>query len=188
MHNVSTATTRVLFLMSTSRSAIAVAVVSWLIVLWILFIFLGSLPYKFTLHPDTQHIFGTIGAWLGGFLGDGIGNAFASFGPYLVGGFELLTSLVLLAPAIAWLINRVRGGTAGRGRAFWHALGGLMATAVVCGAVFFHLFTPLGIEVQHNGQSDGGSLFRAAVSILFLGLVLFGLNRGGLLNRQHQQH
>jgi len=122
--------------MSTSRSAIAVAVVSWLIVLWILFIFLGSLPYKFTLHPDTQHIFGTIGAWLGGFLGDGIGNAFASFGPYLVGGFELLTSLVLLAPAIAWLINRVRGGTAGRGRAFWHALGGLMATAVVCGAVF----------------------------------------------------
>jgi len=37
----------------------------------------------------------------------------------------------------------------------------------MAGAVFFHLFTPLGIEV--NG--DGGSLFRAAVSILILGLI-----------------
>jgi len=36
------------------------------------------------------------------------------------------------------------------------------------GAVFFHLATPLGIEVLHNGVSDGGSLFYAAVSILVL--------------------
>ncbi len=170
--------------MSTPRLAAASAAISWLIVLWILFVFVGSLPYKFTLHPDTQHIFGTIGTWLGAFLGDEIGSAFASFGSYLVGGFELVTSLVLLAPAISWLLKRLRGGSAGRGRRFWHALGGLMASGVMCGAVFFHLFTPLGINVLHNGQSDGGSLFKAAVSILILGLVLFGLNRQGLLSRR----
>ena len=57
-------------------------------------------------------------------------------------------------------------------------IGGLMASAVMAGAVFFHLFTPLGIEVQHQGESDGGSLFYAAVSILILGLILFAINRG----------
>ena len=46
----------------------------------------------------------------------------------------------------------------------------------MAGAVFFHLFTPLGIEVLHEGQSDGGSLFYAAVSILVLGIVLFLIN------------
>jgi hypothetical protein len=55
-------------------------------------------------------------------------------------------------------------------------LGGLVATAVMTGAAFFHLATPLGIEVLHNGQSDGGSLFYAAVSILVLGLVLAAIN------------
>ena len=43
------------------------SVFSWVIVLWIAKVFLLSLPYKFTLHPDTQHIFGTIGAWMKGF-------------------------------------------------------------------------------------------------------------------------
>ena len=46
-----------------------------------------------------------------------------------------------------------------------------MAAVVMAGAVFFHLFTPLGIEVLHEGKSDGGSLFYAALSILVLGIV-----------------
>ena len=53
-----------------------------------------------------------------------------------------------------------------------------MASAVMAGAVFFHLASPLGVEVLHEGQSDGGSLFYAALSILILGLVLFAINRG----------
>ena len=56
--------------------------------------------------------------------------------------------------------------------------GGLMASSVMAGAVFFHLVSPLGIEVLHNGESDGGSLFYAAVSILILGLLLFSINQG----------
>jgi len=153
------------------------SVISWLIVIWICYIFLGSLPYKFSNHPDTQHIFSTIGQWLGGFAGNGIGELFSSFGAYAVGSAELLVSLLLLSPLIYWIRNRSQDGAiANTVRATRHAIGGLLASMVMSGAVFFHLFTPLGIEVLHNGVSDGGSLFRAAVSILVLGVVLFSLN------------
>jgi len=145
---------------------LAIAVVSWIIVAWICYIFLGSLPYKFTNHPDTQHIFMTIGDWLGGFFGDGIGSLFSQYAAYLIGSFELLTALILLLPLLKW-----------RKRTGLHQLGGLMASAVMVGAVFFHLVSPLGIEVLHQGQSDGGSLFYSAVSILLLGIVLFTINR-----------
>lgn len=154
------------------------AAISWPIVLWMCYVFLGSLPYKFTKHPDTQHIFGTIGDWLGTFLGSGIGNLFKEFGSYVIGGFELLTALVLLLPALLWVISRLNGSFFGVTRRRFHMIGGLMASAVMAGAVFFHLVSPLGIEVLHEGQSDGGSLFYAAVSILILGLVLFALNQG----------
>jgi hypothetical protein len=130
-----------------------------------------------TNHPDTQHIFSTIGEWMKGFLGGTIGDLFTNFGAFAVGGFELFTSIVLLSPIIFWLRNRNLGGNAvGRFRAKIHSVGGVMASAVMAGAVFFHLFTPLGIAVLHNGETDGGSLFRAAVSILILGMVLLAMN------------
>ena len=62
----------------------------------------------------------------------------------------------------------------GNTRRRWHQFGGLMASAVMAGAVFFHLFTPLGIDVL----GDGGFLFGMAVSVLVLGIVLFLINRG----------
>ncbi len=156
---------------------LATAAVSWIIAAWMCFIFLGSLPYKFSGHPDTQHIFSTIGSWLGGILGDTLGSLFTQFGAYAVGAFELITALVLLPPALLWVKSKVSNSEFGSTRMRWHQLGGLMASAVMAGAVFFHLFTPLGIEVLHQGESDGGSLFRAAVSILVLGFVLFFINR-----------
>ncbi len=142
------------------------------------YIFLRSLPYKFSKHPDTQYIFGTIGDWLGTFLGNGIGKLFTDFGSYVIGSFELLTSIVLLLPALLWVISRLNGSFFGVTRRRFHVIGGLMASAVMAGAVFFHLVSPLGVEVLHEGQSDGGSLFYAAVSIVVLGLVLFAINRG----------
>ena len=163
------------------KASPVIAIISWLIVLWIVFVFLGSLRFKFSLAPETQHIFGTVGAWLGSFLGDGIGSAFAAFGSYVVGSVELLTSLVLLTPAIAWVVRVATKGEIGHGRAFWHAIGGIMASGVMAGAVFFHLFTPLGINVQ----GDGGSLFRTAVSVLVLGIVLFAMNsRAAFVRRE----
>lgn len=154
-----------------------VEIASWVIVAWMCYVFLLSLPYKFTLHPDTQHIFGTIGQWMAGFLGDGIGNLFANIGPFVVGGFELLTSLILLMPAVLWILSKFGRAHNTGSRASYHQLGGLMASLVMAGAVFFHLATPLGIEVLHQGQSDNGSLFYSAASILVLGIVLFFINR-----------
>jgi len=146
-------------------------------------VFLASLPYKFTGHPDTQHIFGTIGAWLEGIAGRAVGRGFADFGPFVVGGFELLTSAVLLLPALLWVVAKMRARDTTGMRAKLHCAGGLMAAVVMAGAVFFHLFTPLGIEVLHEGQGDGGSLFYAALSILLLGAVMFALNARLLRSR-----
>jgi len=151
-------------------------VFSWIVVLWIAKVFLLSLPYKFTLHPDTQHIFGMIGAWMQGILGDSIGTWFANYGSYAVGFVELVTSVILLLPVVFWLLKKIKLLQCAPSRSLLHALGGLMASGVMGGAAFFHLFTPLGIEVIHEGQSDGGSLFYAAVSILILGFVLFVAN------------
>lgn len=154
------------------------AIISWPIVAWICYIFLGSLPYKFSNHPDTQHIFSTIGEWLSGLAGSGIGDLFTAFGAYVVGSVELLTSIILLLPIVLWIASRLTRSNFGITRRRFHMFGGLLASAVMAGAVFFHLATPLGIKVLHNGVSDEGSLFYAAVSILLLGMVLFGINRG----------
>lgn len=154
-----------------------IAITSWLIVIWICNVFLSSLPYKFSGHPDTQHIFGTIGTWIGSFVGDTIGNGFINYGAYLVGSFELLTSIVLLSPALLFLLKLANiGGERLPQRHVIHTLGGAMAMAVMCGAVFFHLVSPLGIEVLHLGQSDHGSLFYAATSIVVLGAILALIN------------
>jgi len=152
------------------------SIFSWVVVLWVAKVFLFSLPYKFTLHPDTQFIFGTIGVWMQGFIGNAAGGWFANYGSYAVGSVELITSLVLLSPAVFWLLTKINVLKHAPSRSLVHAFGGLMASAVMGGAVFFHLFTPLGIVVIHEGQSDGGSLFYAATSILVLGLVLFITN------------
>jgi hypothetical protein len=153
-----------------------IAVISWLMALWMCKVFLFSLPYKFTGHPDTQHIFGTIGAWISGILGSAIGDLFASIGAIGVGTFELLTSIVLLLPALLWVLAKAGIGDAKDQRAKFHRIAGAMAAMVMAGAVFFHLFTPLGIEVLHQGKSDGGSLFYAAVSILVCGVIMFVIN------------
>lgn len=149
---------------------------SWVVVLWIGKVFLLSLPYKFTLHPDTQHIFGIIGIWMQGVVGESFGAWFASYGSYAVGSVELLVSIILFSPVILWLLTKIKLLKCHLSRSLIHAIGGLMASGVMAGAVFFHLITPLGVEVIHEGQSDGGSLFYAAVSIFILGFVLFVVN------------
>jgi len=161
-------------------------IISWLIALWAAKVFLFSLPYKFTKHPDTEHIFGTIGQWMSDTINGTLGELFSSIGSYVVGSVELVASIILLLPAILWLLNKIGMRKSGSMRERYHAIGGLLASAVMAGAVFFHLVTPLGIEVLHDGKSDGGSLFYAAVSILILGIVLFIINRSGLMRRQPQ--
>ncbi len=154
-----------------------IAIASWAMAIWMCKVFLFSIPYKFTGHPDTRHIFDTIGDWISGILGQGLGTLFAGIGPYAVGSFEMLTSLVLLLPGLIWLLAKIGiGNEGGLIRAKFHRIGGAMAALVMAGAVFFHLATPLGIVVLHEGKPDGGSLFYAALSILVLGIVMFFIN------------
>jgi len=152
------------------------SILSWVVILWICKVFLLSLPYKFTLHPDTQHIFGVIGEWMKGFIGETGGSLFMNYGSYAVGLVELLTSLILLSPALFFVLKKIGLLSNAPNIHLVHAVGGALASMVMMGAVFFHLFTPLGIEVIHEGKNDGGSLFYAAVSILVLGAVMALIN------------
>lgn len=150
-------------------------IISWLSALWISRIFLTSLTYKFTGAPETIHIFSTIGQWMSNTIAEPVGTLFANYGAYLTGTGELITSIILLAPALLWLLHKAKL-TPNANRSSLHSLGGILSTIIMLGAIFFHLFTPLGIEVLHEGQSDGGSLFYAAVTIAILGLILFNIN------------
>jgi len=153
-----------------------ISILSWVIVLWTTKVFLFSLPYKFSGHPDTQHIFGTIGTWMQDVLGKSIGEWFINYGAYAVGSVELIASIILLSPIVFWGLKKANFVINLPVRSLMHSLGGLISAGIMAGAVFFHLFTPLGVEVLHEGKSDHGSLFYAAVSILILGSVLFILN------------
>ena len=160
-------------------SSILSRVVSLLITLWVAKVFLLSLPYKFTNHPDTQHIFSTIGQWMSDTIATGLGEFFSSYGAYLVGSVELVAASILLIATISWILASVNVIENASFYRQWYVVGGLLSSLIMSGAAFFHLITPLGVEVLHQGKSDGGSLFYAAVSILLLGLLLAFINRQG---------
>lgn len=125
--------------------------------LYIAAIFLDSLRYKFTNHPKTEHIFGTLDSWSGTLGFPGAFSHSGIFSQYVIGSVELLAAaLVLLG-----LLPRLRKlSLVGSGIAF----------VIMSGALFFHLFTPLGIDPNH----DGGGLFVAAVLLWCASIVLIG--------------
>ena len=120
-------------------------------------VFLDSLRYKFTDAPQTQVIFGRLNEWAGGFGAHGLFGHTGLFSQYVIGTGELFASALLLI------------GIWPRFRRL-HALGALIAFAVMSGAVSFHLFTPLGVDPNN----DGGGLFAAALTIwaTSLGLLI----------------
>jgi uncharacterized membrane protein YphA (DoxX/SURF4 family) len=121
-------------------------------------VFLDSLRYKFTNAVQTQVIFGKLDAWAASFGAAGLFAQTGLFSQYVIGSAELAASALLLI------------GCLPRFRRL-HALGALVALAVMSGAVSFHLFTPLGIDPNN----DGGGLFAAALTIwaTSLGLAIF---------------
>ncbi|QCB45618.1 hypothetical protein [Hydrogenophaga sp. PAMC20947] len=139
-----------------------------ILVLFIAVVFIQSLFFKFTDSPETQHIFGTLDAW-GSSLGfPGLFARNGIFSPHVVGSVESLASVVLL---IALLRKRSSGV----------ALGALLSLGVISGAIFFHLLTPLGIEVLNAvGSRDGGQLFAMACGIWVSSVVLIASHRQAL--------
>lgn len=111
-------------------------------------VFLDSLRFKFTNAPETQVIFGKLDAWAGTFGAAGLFAQTGLFSQYVIGSAELLASSLLIASLVPAL-KRLR------------IVGALIATAVMSGAVNFHLFTPLGIDPNN----DGGGLFAMAVVV-----------------------
>lgn len=127
-------------------------------------IFLDSLRYKFTDHPNTQEIFGRLSDWITSL---GVPDLFAKtgiFSQYVIGSAELVASVLLLIG----LFSRFKK---------WGVLGNLIALAVMTGAISFHLFTPLGIDPNN----DGGGLFMAAVAVWASQLIMLYLRRETLM-------
>lgn len=134
--------------------------IDWVPVIIIIVIFGGSLPFKFTGAPITDHIFDVVGQFLGL-------DFFRTTGGYIIGMAELTAIILLLMP-------KTRG------------LGGLLTTGVMTGAIIFHLFSPLGIAFEYT-ETDGsvgyedGSLFYSAVVAFLSGLYLAIKNKDQIL-------
>jgi len=116
--------------------------------LFIALVFVQSLFFKFAGAPESIYIFQTIEDWSGiGFFEPGM--------RWVIGLSELVASVLLFVPGL-------------------QVLGALMALGIMTGAIFFHLFTPLGIEVF----GDGGTLFFLACGVWLSALILITLRRG----------
>lgn len=100
--------------------------------IYIAFIFLQSLFFKFAgwfgePADITVYIFRTVGQWMNDGLGLAfVGDAFSRYGDSVIGLLELTASVLVL-------ISRTR------------LYGAVVAIAVMSGAIFFHVFTPLGL-------------------------------------------
>lgn len=137
----------------------------WGFAVFIGFVFVQSLFFKFSNSFETQHIFGTIGQWM-----EGIGflqfaaAGFAAYGGYTIGTVELIASALIL-------IRKTQ------------VFGAALAFGVISGAIFFHLATPLGVSVVINeaGDKDGGQLFAMAVLVWIFSASLVYLRRSDLI-------
>jgi len=150
-----------------------------LLSVYIAFVFVQSLFFKFIDAPETQLIFGTLDAWAAGLIGvEGLFNPGGIFSAKVIGSAELVAAVLLLAGLVvpAWRIL--------------NPLGALLAFCIISGAIFFHLFTPLGIVVGNETvpgvdttgtATDGGLLFFMAVGVWIASVILIGLQRDRLL-------
>ena len=133
--------------------------------LYISVVFIQALRFKFTDSVETLHIFTTLNTWAydtfgveGLFLSPGIFNA------YVVGTSEFIASIVMLIGLFS-------------SRKFLIPVGALMSLGIISGAIFFHLFTPLGINVL----GDGGLLFSSACAIWLMSLAIIVMNKDFLM-------
>jgi uncharacterized membrane protein YphA (DoxX/SURF4 family) len=148
----------------------------WALTIYIAFVFIQSLFFKFTNSPETQYIFGTLNGW-GASLGfPGLFAPNGVFSQYVVGTTELIASCALLV------------GVAAR-KPLIHGAGALLSMGVISGAIFFHLFTPLGVQVRNtDGTLDGGELFALACGVWVAAALIVWLRRADLLAALPRRH
>ena len=119
----------------------------WVLSIYIAIVFVQSLFFKFSAADESIYIFQTIESWLGL-------DFFEPFMRNFIGASELLCSALLFIPVTQFL-------------------GALGALVIISGAIFFHLVSPLGIEVQ----GDGGELFFLACGVFVASLMILYLRR-----------
>ncbi|MFN0050439.1 MAG: DoxX family membrane protein [Cytophagales bacterium] len=102
-------------------------------------IMIQTLYFKFTASTESVYIFTTVGMEPWGRLGIGVS--------------ELIASILLFVPGLAWL-------------------GALIGIGVMGGAIFFHL-TTLGIPIM----GDGGYLFALAIAVMICCLMVLFIDR-----------
>ena len=135
-----------------------------IVAVFIAFVFLQSLFFKYQQlfgapHPATFVIFETIGKWMQSIGLDTIGSLFATQGAVLIGTLELIAAILLIKSATRpW--------------------GFLLALGLMGGAIFFHIFTPLGLfpytdpSCMQAGCHQEKALFFMAV-IVFVSSAYF---------------
>ena len=139
----------------------------WLLTLYVAFVFIQSLFFKFTGSPETVYIFqGKLDPWAASLGFAGLFAPGGLFSAKVVGSFELIAAVLLLAGAAMSAQRAVQ------------VLGAAMGLGVISGAIFFHLFTPLGVAVVNaDGSSDGGELFALACGVWLACALLLWLRR-----------
>lgn len=119
----------------------------WALALWIAYIFIWYLQYKFLGHEGSVWLFTVLTDWLG----------FPGYERAMrigVGSAELAAGLLCLYRPT-------------------QSIGGAIAAGIMTGAIFFHFVSPLGIDPYE----DGGVLFKEAVSVWLAGFVLLFIRR-----------
>jgi hypothetical protein len=139
----------------------------WLLTLFVAFVFIQSLFFKFTGSPETVYIFeAKLDPWAASLGFPGVFAPGGIFSAKVVGAFELIASLLLLAGAALSHQRAVQ------------VVGAAMGLGVISGAIFFHLFTPLGVAVVNtDGSSDGGELFMLACGVWISCALLLWMRR-----------
>lgn len=125
-----------------------IRLVPWVLSVYIAYIFLWYLQYKFTGGEGSVWLFAILTDWLG-FPGHEKAMRIAT------GTAELIAAILILIPAT-------------------QVIGALMAFGIMTGAIFFHLVSPLGIDPY----GDGGELFREACTVFAFALVIIIARRG----------
>ncbi len=126
--------------------ALFLRILPWPLALYVAFVFIWYLQYKFTGHPGSVQLFTTLQEWSG--------LPFEPYGRIGVGSAELVAGILILIPA-----TRVIGAGMGLG--------------IMSGAIFFHLFTPLGVDPY----GDGGVLFKEACAVWTSCVIILALER-----------
>ncbi len=139
----------------------------WLLTIYIAFVFIQSLFFKFTGSPETVYIFQVkLDPWAASLGFPGVFAPGGIFSAKVIGTMELIASILVLA------------GAAMSGKRTVQVLGALLGLGVISGAIFFHLFTPLGVAVVNtDGTSDGGELFMLACGVWLSCAALLWMRR-----------